>query len=146
LVDGGKGQINAALAALKELNVHIPVAGMVKNDRHETRGLMNSAGREVFLDSHPEVFRLIERIQEEVHRFAVTFHRQKRIKSMTASELDGIPGIGAKRKRMLLQHFKSLEEIKRASVEELKDSGLPLSAAREVFNYFRQDQSDPSGN
>ncbi|NLL53454.1 MAG: excinuclease ABC subunit UvrC [Peptococcaceae bacterium] len=136
LVDGGKGQINAALAALNELGLKIPVAGMVKNERHETRSLINSAGRELYLKENPQVFHLIQRIQDEVHRFAITFHRQQRIKSMIASELDGIPGIGAKRKRQLLQYFKSLEAIKQAEVEELRKSGLPLKIAQEVYNHF----------
>ena len=136
LVDGGKGQINAALAALNELGLKIPIAGMVKNERHETRSLINSAGRELYLKENPQVFHLIQRIQDEVHRFAITFHRQQRIKSMIASELDGIPGIGAKRKRQLLQYFKSLEAIKQAEVEELRKSGLPLKIAQEVYNHF----------
>ncbi|NLM21144.1 MAG: excinuclease ABC subunit UvrC [Peptococcaceae bacterium] len=138
LVDGGKGQINAALAALKKLGLNIPVAGMVKNERHETRSLINSAGRELNLKENPHVFHLIQRIQDEVHRFAITFHRQQRIKSMIASELDGIPGIGVKRKRLLLQYFKSLEAIKQAGVEELRKSGLPLKTAQEVYKHFHK--------
>ncbi|MCM1564417.1 MAG: excinuclease ABC subunit UvrC [Dehalobacter sp.] len=136
LVDGGKGQVKAALDALKELRLTIPVAGMVKNDRHETRSLINQAGRELSIDTRVEVFYLIQRIQDEVHRFAITFHRQQRIKNMTASELDGIPGIGPKRKRMLLRAFDSLDAIKNAAPEEFIKSGLSAVAAQEVYNHF----------
>jgi excinuclease ABC subunit C len=141
LVDGGKGQVKAALSSLQELAVFIPVAGMVKNDKHETRSLIDSTGLEVSLNSFPEVFRLIQRIQDEVHRFAITFHRQQRIKSMTSSELDGIPGIGSKRKRLLFRTFQSLEGIKNASVTDLRDAGLPLKTAEEVFDYFRNSKT-----
>jgi excinuclease ABC subunit C len=140
LVDGGKGHVTSALQALKELNIRLPVAGMVKNERHETRGLLNSRGQEIDLTSKPEVFRLIQQIQEEVHRFAITFHRQQRQKKMTASELDSIPGIGAKRKRLLLRVFKSLENIKGASPEELIEAGLPSNTAAEVYNYFHKNK------
>jgi len=136
LVDGGKGQIHAVLQALQELRLEIPVAGIVKDEYHQTRALINDKGRELPLTSKPEVFRLLANIQDEVHRFAVTFHRQQRAKKMTASELDRIPGIGPKRKRLLLQHFKSLEAIKNASLEELQKSGLPLSVAREAYAHF----------
>ena len=137
LVDGGKGQVMAALASLKELNLHIPVAGMVKNEKHETRSLVGSDGQEILLHHNTQTFRLIQRIQAEVHRFAITFHRQQRMKSMISSELDGIPGIGPKRKRLLLQQFGSLEGIRNASVEELISIGLPAHTANEVFYFFR---------
>lgn len=140
LVDGGKGQIRAALEALKELGVSIPVAGMVKNDRHETRSLLTKSGAELALDQHREVFRLIQCVQEEVHRFAITFHRQQRLKNMLVSELDGIDNIGPKRKRLLFQHFASIEDIKTATVDELVKAGLPSSAALHVFNHFHSDQ------
>lgn len=140
LVDGGKGQVGAALSCLAELGISIPVAGMVKNDRHETRALIDSTGLEIALDTQPEVFRLIQRIQDEVHRFAITFHRQQRIKTMTSSELDGIPGIGAVRKRQLFRTFNSLEGIKNASLEDLVHSGLPHNTAREVYDYFRKEK------
>lgn len=139
LVDGGKGQVKAVLKSLKELGVDIPVAGMVKNERHETRSLINQAGQELSLHSRMEVFRLIQRIQDEVHRFAITFHRQQRMKSMTASELDEIPGIGPKRKRLLFKFFQTFEEIQNASIEKLIDAGLPVNIAQEVFEYFQKD-------
>ncbi|MGI6449484.1 MAG: excinuclease ABC subunit UvrC [Desulfitobacteriia bacterium] len=140
LVDGGKGHVRAALEALQELQIRLPVAGMVKDERHETRGLLNSRGQEIDLTSKPEVFRLIQQVQEEVHRFAITFHRQQRQKNMTASELDNIPGIGAKRKRLLLRVFKSLDHIKGASPEELIQAGLPSNTAAEVYNYFQKNK------
>lgn len=138
LVDGGKGQVKAARTCLEELGIRIPIAGMIKNEHHETRSLINQASKELSLTSKPEVFRLIQQIQEEVHRFAITFHRQQRNKNMISSELDGIPGIGVKRKRLLLRSFQSIERIKSASIEELIRSGLPSKVAQEVFDYFRQ--------
>ncbi|HHV63972.1 MAG TPA: excinuclease ABC subunit UvrC [Peptococcaceae bacterium] len=138
LVDGGKGHVKAALEALQDLQIQLPVAGMVKDERHETRGLINNKGQEIDLTSKPEVFRLIQQIQEEVHRFAITFHRQQRLKNITASELDNIPGIGPKRKRLLLSTFQSLEQIKNASLAELTKAGLPQNTAEGVYNYFRK--------
>jgi excinuclease ABC subunit C len=137
LVDGGKGQINAASKALKELNLTIPVAGMVKNDRHQTYGLLDQSGNPVALSKSHPTFYLLGRIQNEVHRFAITFHRQQRAKSMTLSALDGILGIGPKRKQQLLRHFSSLDDIQRASMEELQAAGLPQSAAAIIYQYFR---------
>ncbi|EGW36114.1 excinuclease ABC subunit UvrC [Desulfosporosinus sp. OT] len=137
LVDGGKGQINAALKALKELNLTIPVAGMVKNDRHQTHGLLNQSGDQVTLPKNHPTFYLLGRVQNEVHRFAITFHRQQRAKSMTLSALDNITGIGPKRKQQLLRHFSSLGDIQEASIEELQAAGLPLSAATTIYQHFR---------
>jgi len=137
LVDGGKGQINAASKALKGLNLTIPVAGMVKNDRHQTHGLLDQSGNLVTLPKSHPTFYLLGRIQNEVHRFAITFHRQQRAKSMTLSALDGIPGVGPKRKQQLLRHFSSLDDIQRASTEELQAAGLPQNAAATIYQYFR---------
>ncbi len=136
LVDGGKGQINAASKALQELKLTIPVAGMVKDDRHQTHGLLDQSGNQVALPKSHPTFYLLGRIQNEVHRFAITFHRQQRAQSMTLSALDGIPGIGPKRKQLLLRHFSSLDDIQRASIEELQEAGLPQSAATVVYQYF----------
>lgn len=138
LVDGGKGQINAAKAALRSLNLALPVAGMVKNDRHQTSGLLNDDGDTLFFERNSPTFRLLERIQNEVHRFAITFHRQQRAKSMTLSELDGIPGVGPKRRQQLLRHFKSTEKIRQASLEELQSAGLPIHIAEAVYHHFRK--------
>ncbi|WP_427854370.1 excinuclease ABC subunit UvrC [Desulfosporosinus metallidurans] len=137
LVDGGKGQINAALGALKALNITIPVAGMVKNDHHQTHGLLDQSGNQVTLPKNHPTFYLLGRIQNEVHRFAITFHRQQRAKSMTLSALDNIPGIGPKRKQHLLHHFSSLEDIKQASIDELQAAGLPHSTASVIYQYFQ---------
>ena len=137
LADGGKGQINAVSKALKELNLTIPVAGMVKNERHQTHGLLDQSGNPVALPKSHPTFYLLGRIQNEVHRFAITFHRQQRAKSMTLSALDNIPGIGPKRKQRLLRHFSSLDDIQRASIEELQAAGLPQSAATVIYQYFR---------
>ncbi|MDQ7093941.1 excinuclease ABC subunit UvrC [Desulfosporosinus sp. PR] len=136
LVDGGKGQINAALKELDTLGLAIPVAGMVKNDRHQTNELMDSAGNPIPLPRNHPTFLLLGRIQNEVHRFAITFHRQQRAKNMTLSALDGIAGIGPKRKQHLLQHYASLDDIRQASVEELQATGLPQSIAQTIFQYF----------
>ncbi|MGI5901353.1 MAG: excinuclease ABC subunit UvrC [Desulfitobacteriia bacterium] len=141
LVDGGKGQIKAALEALKDLEIEIPVAGMVKNERHETSSLLNQTGQEILLETKSKVFRLIQQIQEEVHRFAITFHRQQRAKSMTLSELDNIPGVGPKRKFLLFRSFGSIEAIKKATSEELKAAGLPGNVAQKVQEYFSQIES-----
>lgn len=137
LVDGGKGQINAAKAALRTLNLTLPVAGMVKNDRHQTSGLLNDEGKTLFFERSSPSFRLLERIQNEVHRFAITFHRQQRSKDMTLSELDGIPGVGPKRRQQLLRHFKATENICKASLEELQSAGLPIHIAEAVYYHFR---------
>lgn len=138
LVDGGKGQINAALKALNELNLTIPVAGMVKNDRHQTHGLIDQSGTQVPLTKNHPTFFLLGRIQDEVHRFAITFHRQQRAKNMTLSVLDNIPGIGPTRKHRLLRHFLSLDDIQRASIEELKAAGIPQNTATTIYEYFRE--------
>lgn len=138
LVDGGKGQINAAKAVLRNLNLSLPIAGMVKSDKHQTAGLIDENGNSIFLDRNSPTFRLLERIQNEVHRFAVTFHRQQRAKSMTLSELDGIPGVGPKRRQRLLRQFKSIDNIRNASLEELLKTGLPTSTAEALYEHFRK--------
>jgi excinuclease ABC subunit C len=142
LVDGGKGQIHAALKELAALGLSIPVAGLVKNDRHQTNELMDWKGNLIpLLKNHP-TFLLLGRIQNEVHRFAITFHRQQRTKNMTLSALDGINGIGPKRKQHLLQHYSSLDEIQKATVEELQTTGLPCSVAQTIFEYFHPISSE----
>lgn len=137
LVDGGKGQLNAAKEALDRLGLVIPVAGMVKNDRHQTAGLINQEGKLLAIEKRSPVFHLLERIQNEVHRFAITFHRQQRAKSMTLSGLDNISGIGPKRRQQLMQFFPSAEAIKAADVATLMKSGLPLRIAETVYRHFR---------
>ena len=136
LMDGGKGQVGVALSVLKELNMDIPVAGMVKDDFHRTRGLLYE-GREIPLDSHSEGFKLITRIQDEAHRFAIEFHKSRRSKAQVRSVLDDIPGVGETRRKALLQRFGDVEHIREAGVEELAAvPGMNEKAARGVYEYF----------
>lgn len=144
LLDGGKGQISAALDALKTLQLLLPVAGMVKNDRHQTAGLINQNGGSVYIEKGSPTFHLLERIQNEVHRFAITFHRQQRAKTMTLSELDNISGVGPKRRQTLLRHFKSIDKIRNASLEEIQSAGLPYPIAETVYQHFQEaKKNDP---
>lgn len=118
LMDGGRGQVNIALEVLEELRIHIPVCGMVKDDSHRTRGLyFNNV--ELPIDTHSEGFKLITRIQDEAHRFAIEYHRSLRSKAQVKSVLDDIPGVGPARRKALMRHFKSLEEIRGADRERL---------------------------
>ncbi|MCR5755403.1 MAG: excinuclease ABC subunit UvrC [Acetatifactor sp.] len=118
LMDGGRGQVNIALSVLEELHIDIPVCGMVKDDNHRTRGLyFNNV--ELPIDSHSEGFKLITRIQDEAHRFAIEYHRSLRSKDQVKSVLDDIPGVGPARRKALMRKFRSLEEIKKAGVDEL---------------------------
>lgn len=136
LMDGGKGQVNVALEVLEELKIHIPVCGMVKDDNHRTRGLYYQ-GEEIPIDKNSEEFQLITRIQDEAHRFAITFHRKLRGQNQVHSILDEIPGIGPARRKDLMRHFENLEEIKNASVEELsKLSSMNEKSAMEVYRFF----------
>jgi excinuclease ABC subunit C len=144
LVDGGKGQITAARLALQNLGLSIPVAGIVKDKRHQTAQLLDVTGSSVLSDKDSAAFHFLQRIQDEVHRFAITFHRQQRTKSMTLSALDGITGIGPKRRRQLFQYFKSLDNIRSASLEELQNAGLPQNIALSVYQHFRENQTSPS--
>lgn len=132
LVDGGRGQVSAATEVLEdELGLYIPVAGMVKDDKHQTSHLYQS-GMEQALKRGSQAFYLIQRIQEEVHRFALTFHRQQRAKSMLESELDRIPGIGAKRKAKLYQVFGSIDKMKEASMEDYQKAGFSEKLGRAI--------------
>ena len=136
LMDGGRGQVNTAEAVIKSLGLEIPVAGMVKDDRHNTRGLFFN-GDEKHIDKHSEGFKLITRIQDEAHRFAIEYHRSLRGKVQTRSVLDDIPGIGEKRRKALLLHFKDIDNIRGASVEELtKAEGMTEKSALSVYQYF----------
>lgn len=136
LMDGGKGQVNIALQVLKELNLHIPVCGMVKDENHRTRGLYYN-NIEIPIDFHSEGFKLITRIQDETHRFAIEYHRSLRGKNQVHSVLDEIAGIGDARRKALLRYFKSIEAIQGASIEELKQvSSMNERAAKEVYLFF----------
>lgn len=136
LMDGGKGQVNVALEVLQKLNLHIPVCGMVKDDNHRTRGLYYE-NEEIALDTHGEAFKLITRIQDEVHRFAIEYHRKLRSHGQVHSILDDIKGIGPARRKELMRHFKNLDAIKNASIDELKNlPSMNEKSANQVYNFF----------
>jgi len=136
LLDGGIGQVNAVLPVLRELDINIPVCGMVKDDKHRTRGLIYN-GREIELPKASKAFRLISAIQEEAHRFAISYHKSLRSKTTVKSALDDIPGIGPARRKALLKSFGSLKNIKKASLEELeKVQGMNRKVAEVVYNFF----------
>ena len=140
MMDGGRGQVNIALEVLAELGLDIPVCGMVKDDRHRTRGLYYN-NTEVPMETDSEVFLLITRMQDEAHRFAITYHRSLRGKRSLASVLDDIPGVGEKRKKNLLKHFGSFAKVKEASVEELMQvEGIHAAVAEEIYHYLRTHQ------
>lgn len=137
LMDGGKGQVNVALEVLSCLNIDIPVCGMVKDDKHNTRGLIYN-NNEAFINPSSNVMHLITRIQDEVHRFAITYHRSLRDKRVLHSVLEDIPNVGEKRRKELLKKFGSIENIKNASIEELLEtSSIDRKAAESIFNYFK---------
>ena len=136
MMDGGKGQVNVALEVLEKLNLNIPVCGMVKDDYHRTRGLYFN-NEEIPIDTSSEGFRLITRIQDEAHRFAIEYHRSLRSKGQVHSILDDIPGIGPARRKALMKHYKSLENIQQASREELRQvPSMNERAAAQVYEFF----------
>ncbi|MCI8354730.1 MAG: excinuclease ABC subunit UvrC [Lachnospiraceae bacterium] len=138
MMDGGRGQVNIALGVLEELQIRIPVCGMVKDDNHRTRGLYFN-NQEIPIDRNSEGFKLITRIQDEAHRFAIEYHRSLRSKSQVKSVLDEIPGVGPARRKALMRHFKSIEEIKNAEVDTLSGvEEIPLNVARDIYNFFRK--------
>ncbi len=139
MMDGGKGQVNIALRVLRKLNIDIPVCGLVKDDSHTTRGIIYD-NTEYNMDLDSLGFKMIYKIQEEAHRFAINYHRSLRSKDMFKSELDDIKGIGQKRKVALLKHFKSIEKIKSASIDELKDvDTMNIRSAESLYNHFRKE-------
>ncbi len=136
LMDGGRGQVNIALGVLEKLGVEIPVCGMVKDDHHRTRGLYFN-NIEIPIDTNSEGFRLITRIQDEAHRFAIEYHRSLRSKEQVHSVLDDIPGIGERRRKALMRKFRSIEKIREASEEELAETeSMNLGSARQVYLFF----------
>ena len=136
LMDGGRGQVNIALSVLEELGIDIPVCGMVKDDNHRTRGLYYH-NIELPIDTHSEGFKLITRIQDEAHRFAIEYHRSLRSKTQVRSVLDDIPGVGPARRKALMRHFKSLEEIRQATVEDLMEiPEMNERTAQEIVAFF----------
>lgn len=141
MMDGGRGQVNIALSVLDELHMDIPVCGMVKDDNHHTRGLyFNNV--ELPIDTRSEGFKLITRIQDEAHRFAIEYHRSLRSKAQVKSVLDDIPGIGPARRKALMRHFKSIEDIRKATVEELLEvPELNRNVAEEIHGFFEKKES-----
>ena len=138
LMDGGEGQVNAALQLLSELQLDIPVCGMVKDDKHRTRGLIFE-GREIPLEPRSEAFALLTRIQDETHRFAIEYHRSLRSKAQVHSLLDDIPGVGPRRRRSLMEHLGSVEAIRDAGADELAAiPGMNRAAARTVYAFFHE--------
>lgn len=146
LMDGGKGQVGIALQVLDELNLNIAVCGMVKDDNHRTRGLYYN-NQELPIDKNSELFRLITRIQDETHRFAIEYHRSLRQKNQVRSILDDINGIGPTRRRALMKHFASLEAIQQATVEEIAQvPSMNRQSAEEVYNFFHQPANNTENN
>ena len=142
MMDGGKGQVNIALEVLDELHISIPVCGMVKDDHHRTRGLYYQ-NIEIPIDHNSEGFRLITRVQDEAHRFAIEFHRKLRSQGQVHSILDDIPGIGPARRKALMRTFDSLDEIKNAEVEDLKKiPSMDEKSAKNVYNFFRGSEKE----
>ena len=136
MMDGGKGQVHIAEQVMAELGLHIPIAGMVKDDHHRTRGLYYK-DMELPIDTHSEGFQLITRLQDEAHRFAIEYHRSLRSKGQVHSFLDDIDGIGPKRRKALMKKYVSAEKMSEASVEDLMDTeSMSKEAAENVYNYF----------
>ena len=136
LMDGGKGQVNIALQVLQELKLNIPVCGMVKDDNHRTRGIYFN-NEEIPIDRNSEGFKLITRIQDEAHRFAIEYHRSLRSKSQVHSVLDDIPGVGPTRRKALMKAYKNMGDIREASVEELcQIPNIPRKIAEEIYSFF----------
>ena len=134
IMDGGVGQINAAKEILDSLGLDIPIAGLAKNDKHQTQELLFGDPLEVVpLSRQSQEFFLLQRIQDEVHRFAITFHRQVRSKNSFSSKLDGIDGLGPKRKQKLMRTFKSLTNIQTATPEAIHEAGIPYDVARRII-------------
>lgn len=136
LMDGGKGQVNIALEVLSELHIDIPVCGMVKDDNHRTRGLYYN-NEEIPIERNTEGFKLITRIQDEAHRFAIEYHRSLRSKTQVKSVLDDIPGVGPSRRKALMRHFKSIDEIRQADAGRLAQvPGIPPHIAEGIYRFF----------
>ena len=139
LIDGGAVHAQTVKEALALMGIELPIFGMVKDNRHRTRALVTPEGAEIGIQAVPAVFALIGRIQEETHRFAITYHRQLRSRRVKGSQLDEIPGVGEKRRLALLKHFKSVTAVKSALVEELREV-VPASTAQAVYEYFHKQE------
>jgi excinuclease ABC subunit C len=141
LMDGGRGQVNIALRVLDELGINIPVCGMVKDDNHHTRGLYFN-NQELPIDKNSEGFKLITRIQDEAHRFAITYHRSLRSKAQVTSVLDEIPGVGPSRRKALMKYFKSIEELRSADTATIAEvPGITANVAENIHNFFAVDET-----
>ncbi len=139
-LDGGKGQINVVESVLDKLNINVPVCGMVKDDKHRTRGLIYR-NKEIIFDTHSEGFKLITRIQDEVHRFAIEYHRKLHQKNQIKSILEDIDGVGKARRMALMKHFGSIENIRRASIDDLKEvEGITEKTAISIFDFFHKNR------
>ena len=143
-IDGGENHARVAVRVLEEAGLSIPVFGMVKDDRHRTRALVNPAGSEIGIQQIPAVFALVGRIQEETHRFAIEFQRLQQSKGVKGSALDQIPGVGEKRRNELLRHFKSIKNIKAASLAALEEA-VPKNTARAVYDHFHPQTAAETG-
>ena len=137
LIDGGENHARVAVGVLRDLGLSIPVFGMVKDDRHRTRALVTPEGQEIGIQGNQAIFSLIGQIQEETHRFAIEFHRQQQNQRVKGSVLDQIPGVGEKRRSELLKHFKSIKNIKAATLEQLQEA-VPRNTAQAVYGFFRE--------
>ena len=147
VIDGGQGQVNIAKQVIQEeLGMDIPIAGLQKNDKHQTHELLFGDPLQVIeLSRTSQEFFLLQRIQDEVHRFAITFHRQLRSKNSFSSQLDGIEGLGPKRKQLLMKHFKSLTKIKEATIDEIVTVGIPRAVAEAVQAKLQQGKQEEAG-
>ena len=146
MMDGGKGQVNIALQVLERLGLSIPVAGMVKDDFHRTRGLYYQ-NEIVPFPRNSEAFRMITRLQDEAHRFAIEYHKNLRSKEQVHSVLDDIKGIGPRRRKALMMHFKDIGRIREATVEELMEvETINERVAREIYTFFHSDNTQKDGN
>lgn len=146
LMDGGRGQVNIALSVLHELHIQIPVCGMVKDDNHRTRGLYYN-NVELPIDTRSEGFKLITRIQDEAHRFAIEYHRSLRSKTQVKSSLDEIPGVGPARRKALMRHFRSIEEIRDADAETLAQvPEIPRNVAEDIYLFFHKESRDAASS
>src|SRR5699024_173456 len=142
IVDGGKGQMSAALDVLEnELGLDIPLCGLAKDDKHKTSELLYGHPPAIIpLSRKSQAFYLVQRVQDEVHRFAVSFHRQLRGKNLVQSELDKIPGVGKQRRRLLLRHFKNVSEIKKAPIEDITKLGVPQNVAKKILSHLNNEE------
>jgi excinuclease ABC subunit C len=142
LLDGGKGQVGAVVPVLNSLGINVPLFGMVKDDKHRTRAL-TTAEQTVGIQNNRAIFTFISKIQDEVHRFAIGYHKQRRSKSAFKSSLTNIEGIGTERAKELLRHFKTIKNISNADLSELENAPkMNRNAAHSVFNHFRQENKN----